>query len=76
MEIWIQVQGPKINQISVPVKTDTSLFLDTCWQPVACQVQRPISNGGAGRASVLDKNEIQFPGMSFFRGREEKEEYS
>lgn len=27
-------------------------------------------------ASVLDKNEIQFPGMSFFRGREEREEYS
>lgn len=69
LETWIQIQGPETNQTLVLLKTDMFLLLDICWQPVAHQIQRLITTS-KGEASVLDRNEIPFPGMSFFRSRE------
>ena len=68
LETWIQIQGPETNQTLVPLKTDMSLLLDICWQPVAHQIQWLITTS-KGEASVLDRNEIPYPGMSFFRSR-------
>lgn len=69
LETWIQIQGPETNQTPVLLKTDMSLLPDICWQPVAHQIQWLITTS-KGEASVLDRNEIPFPGMSFFRSRE------
>ena len=69
LETWIQIQRPETNQTRVLLKTDMSLLLDICWQPVAHQIQWLITTS-KGEASVLDRNEIPFPGMSFFSSRE------
>lgn len=69
------MQGLKINQSLIPLKTDIVFFLDICWQPVAHQIQCSIINRKE-ESQVVDRSEILLPGVSFLRGREDREEHS